>query len=85
VLSLAYFYYYIYDGNDDDNVTMTSRDKKVSNTFVAAGHPLDLKRVADLSSNHVREHSHLPTAIQHRLGSQSQSQTISMRSQFNLN
>jgi len=28
-------------------------------TFVAARHPLDLTRVADFSTNHVREHSHL--------------------------
>jgi len=32
-------------------------------TFVAAGHPLDMPRVADLSSNHVREYSHLTTTL----------------------
>jgi len=37
----------------------TENGKSNSPTFVAAGHPLDLARVADLSSNHVREHAHL--------------------------
>ena len=37
------------------------RQNVESRTFIAAGHPLDLSRVADLPSNHVGKHSYLET------------------------
>jgi len=47
------------DDDDDDNRDVTVTSESNIRTLVAAGHPLDLSRVADLSSNHVREHTHL--------------------------